>query len=65
MCFGFCFSLFDFSSSAITFYHSYNVFWRRPVDERKAINLVIIEVKKVTDTEEYQNLIAHENDAQI
>ena len=58
-CFGFCccFCLFDFSSSRITIYRSYNIFGRRSVDDRKAINFLIIEEKK---WEELQNLISHE-----
>ena len=48
-CFGFCccFCLFDFSSSRITIYRSYNIFGRRSVDDRKAINFLIIEEKKM------------------
>ena len=64
-CFGFCccFCLFDFSSSPITIYRSYNTFGRRSVDDRKAINFLIIEEKK--NGKIFKNLISHENDVQI
>ena len=37
---GFCFCLFDFSSSAITIYRIYSAFWYRSVDDKddKVIN---------------------------